>query len=225
MSVSFIKCLRPNVGVGRGFDELNVHPDHVTAFLHFPPRVRHAKLMSDISKVFRHAPVVLRRGPRDHLQIGDLRKTGQDLVLNAVGKIGIFFFAASIFERKHRDALFRYRTPDFFGPWCRKIQKPPINEIAPRGSAMTGQILGGPVRGTPSRPPFELLEFRGRSWIAEAFLVQIENLQPQTVFHLAFAEIVQVRLPVPILGEVLGDNAWREGCARRRRSPSPADQH
>src|SRR5438105_7691730 len=42
-------------------------------------------------QVFRRAFVVLRRSPRDHLQIGDLGQARQDLVLDAIGKIGVGF--------------------------------------------------------------------------------------------------------------------------------------
>jgi hypothetical protein len=33
--------------------------------------------------------------------------------------------------------------------------------------------------------------------------VEVNNVQPQTVLHLTLAEIVQVRLPVPVLGQIL----------------------
>ena len=40
-------------------------------------------------------------------------------------------------------------------------------------------------------------------WIAEIVFVEINQVQPQPVLHLTLAEIVQVRLPVPVLGQIL----------------------
>src|SRR4029453_14718470 len=47
------------------------------------------------------------------------------------------------------------------------------------------------------------LEFFRNLWIAEIVFVEINNVQPQTVLHLPLAQIVQVRLPVPVLSQIL----------------------
>src|SRR6266478_760094 len=39
-------------------------------------------------------------------------------------------------------------------------------------------------------------------WVAEIVFVEINQVQPQPVLHLTLAEIVQVRLPVPVLGQI-----------------------
>jgi hypothetical protein len=36
-------------------------------------------------------------------------------------------------------------------------------------------------------------------WISETILVEVKQVQAQPVLHFAFTEIVQVRLPVPVL--------------------------
>src|SRR5207302_9743111 len=46
------------------------------------------------------------------------------------------------------------------------------------------------------------LEFVRKMWIAEIVFVEINQMQPQPVLHLTLAEIVQVRLPVPVLGQI-----------------------
>ncbi len=40
-------------------------------------------------------------------------------------------------------------------------------------------------------------------WIAKIIFVEVKEVQPQAVLHLALAQIVQVRLPVPVIGQVL----------------------
>ena len=69
--------------------------------------VGHAKLLGDLGKVFRRTFVMLRGSARDHLQVGNLGQARQNLVLDALGKVGVGFIIAPVFERKHRDAFFR----------------------------------------------------------------------------------------------------------------------
>ena len=39
-------------------------------------------------------------------------------------------------------------------------------------------------------------------WVAEIVFVEINQVQPQPVLHLTLAEIVQIPLPVPVLGQI-----------------------
>jgi len=57
---------------------------------------------------------------------------------------------------------------------------------------MTGRTL----------PSSSSLEFVRKMWVAEIVFVEINQVQPQPVLHLTLAEIVQVRLPVPVLGQI-----------------------
>jgi hypothetical protein len=50
--------------------------------------------------------------------------------------------------------------------------------------------------------PFSSPQFFRDLWIAETILVEIKQVQVQPVFHLAVAQIVQVRLPMAVLGQI-----------------------
>jgi hypothetical protein len=41
--------------------------------------------------------------PRNDLQVTNLRKVRQDIVLHTVSEVGVFLFIAQILERQHRD--------------------------------------------------------------------------------------------------------------------------
>src|SRR5206468_7450230 len=51
-------------------------------------------------------------------------------------------------------------------------------------------------------PSSSSLEFVRKMWIAEIVFVEINQVEPQPVLHLTLAEIVQVRLPLPVLGQI-----------------------
>src|SRR5713101_6857621 len=48
-------------------------------------------------------------------------------------------------------------------------------------------------------PSFSSLELFRQSRITETVLVKIDDMQSQAVFHFTFAQIAQIRLPVPVL--------------------------
>src|SRR4030095_1696917 len=52
---------------------------------------------------------------------------------------------------------------------------------------------------------FPALKFFRQSWIAEVVLEQVNYPNPQTVLYFELAEIAQVRLPMPVSREVVGD--------------------
>jgi hypothetical protein len=49
---------------------------------------------------------------------------------------------------------------------------------------------------------FSSLELLRDLWIAKIVFVDVKEVQAQAVLHLALAQIVQVRLPVPVLGQI-----------------------
>src|SRR6266516_6851005 len=51
-------------------------------------------------------------------------------------------------------------------------------------------------------PSSSSLEFLRKMWVAEIVLVEINQVQSQPVLHLTLAQIVQVRLPGPVLGQI-----------------------
>src|SRR3989442_3448904 len=92
----------------RCLNELHVYPHGVAASLHAAFHdMRDAQLLRYLTEVSRRALVMLSRCARDYFELGDLCQASQNLVLNAVSKVSVRFFFASVFERKHRDALFR----------------------------------------------------------------------------------------------------------------------
>ncbi len=51
--------------------------------------------------------------------------------------------------------------------------------------------------------PSSSLEFLRDLRIAEILFVEVKQVQAQAVLHLTLAQIVQVRLPVPVLGQIV----------------------
>ena len=83
------------MGIVRCFDQLHVHAHRVSALLHASFQdVGHPQSFADIGQVLRRAFVMLRRCARDNLQISNLRQTRENFVLDAIGKVGVFFVAA-----------------------------------------------------------------------------------------------------------------------------------
>ena len=90
--------------------------------------------------------------------------------------------------------------------------------LGPRG-ALIGRTMGDLL------PPFPSPEFPGDLRIAETILVEVKQVQAQPVLHLALAQIVQVRLPVPILAPNLPPHAPTKECVRHHRNPALAARH
>src|SRR5260370_30694088 len=93
--------------VGR-LNKLNVYPHSITASLHAPFHdMRDAQLFGYFAEVSRRALVMLGRCARNYLKVGDFCQTRQNLVLNAVSKVGVRFYIAPSVERSHPDPLCR----------------------------------------------------------------------------------------------------------------------
>src|SRR6266536_5573143 len=63
-------------------------------------------------------------------------------------------------------------------------------------------------------PSFSSLEFLRNLWIAQIVFVEINNVQAQPVLHFPLAQVVQVRLPVPILGQILRHMPGQKNMSR-----------
>jgi hypothetical protein len=50
-------------------------------------------------------PIRIDRRARNDLKIGDLRKIGQDIVLDSVGEVGLILFIAEILEGQDGDSF------------------------------------------------------------------------------------------------------------------------
>ena len=65
--------------------------------------VRHVELLRDLAQIGRRAFVSLRRGARNHFEVGDLGEAREDFILDAFGKIGVRFIFAQVFKWKNGD--------------------------------------------------------------------------------------------------------------------------
>jgi hypothetical protein len=54
-------------------------------------------------------------------------------------------------------------------------------------------------------PSFPSLEFVRDLWIAQIIFVEVKHVQAQAVLYFALAQIMQVRLPVSVFGQVVGN--------------------
>ena len=92
------------MGISAGIDELNIDAHFVASFLHAAfENGRDSELLRNCFKIFRFALVSRGGSSRDHFQVGDARKLGQNFVLNAVGEISGTLVIAQILKRQHRD--------------------------------------------------------------------------------------------------------------------------
>src|SRR6266545_1202041 len=69
---------------------------------------------------------------------------------------------------------------------------------------------------------FPLLDLLRDLWVAKIIFVKVKEVQAQAVLHITLAQVVQVRLPVPVLGQIFRHNARTKEYARHRRNPAPA---
>ena len=105
-----IITFRPEMFVVRSANQLHIHVHGVGDFLYAAlQQIRHAQLPADVAQIVRRAFVFLGRSPRDDLERCDLRQTGQDFVLDAVGKIGVIGIAAEVLKRQNSDTFFGNR--------------------------------------------------------------------------------------------------------------------
>ena len=93
-----IVLLRPDVRVGARVDQLDVYvkPGTCLAYAAFQD-VRHSKRISDLARVLlaakSHDAVAA-----DHLEVGNFRQLGQDVVLNTIGKGGVLPVVTQVFK-------------------------------------------------------------------------------------------------------------------------------
>src|SRR5262249_43023920 len=95
----------PNVRIGAGIDQFGVDAKAVAGALNRAFHdVSDAELLADFAQVAFGAGLVLAHaGVTDHFQIRNFGQIGQDLVLHAVGKIGVVPIVAQRRERQDGD--------------------------------------------------------------------------------------------------------------------------
>ena len=94
--------------VSQSIDQLNIDTNLVGNSLDAAfQNVGDAELLCDLRKIFRRALEMLRRGARNHFEIGDLGQPGEDFILHAFGEISIIGIATEIVEGQDRDRFRR----------------------------------------------------------------------------------------------------------------------
>ena len=78
-----------------------------------------------------------------------------------------------------------------------------INAVASRSFGQRSEVRGR--TSEDSRFHLRRLSFSGTCGLPRAILVKIEQVQAQAVLHFALAQIVQARLPMPVLGQIFCD--------------------
>src|SRR5437867_3727559 len=59
--------------------------------------------------------------------------------------------------------------------------------------------------GASFLPASSVFKFLRRRGVSNSIFAQIKKVKPQAVLDFAFAEIVKIRSPVPVLAEIVGD--------------------
>ena len=101
--------LRPHMPVASGIDQLGSDPNAVAGRLDAAFNyVCHPKFVCNLTQIPLHTGLVLHyRGATDHLQIRDLGKIGEDLILDGIGEESVVRISAQTFKRQNCDAFLR----------------------------------------------------------------------------------------------------------------------
>ena len=95
--------------VASGIDQLGSDPNAVAGRLDAAFNyVCHPKFVCNLTQIPLHTGLVLHyRGATDHLQIRDLGKIGEDLILDGIGEESVVRISAQTFKRQNGDAFLR----------------------------------------------------------------------------------------------------------------------
>ena len=95
--------------ISRGADQLDVDVNRVRDLLHTAfQQIGYAQLIANFTQIIRCAFVFPGRSARNDFQRRDFRQAREDFILNTLGKVGIRFVVAQVFEGKHGNALGRF---------------------------------------------------------------------------------------------------------------------
>src|ERR1043165_2007837 len=93
------------------FNQFGVYSHSVPVFLHAAfYDVFNPELFCDLAQVSALVLVILRRRARNHLEIADLGKSGEDFLLYPVGEICVLRIGTEILKRQHGEAVWRSRN-------------------------------------------------------------------------------------------------------------------
>src|SRR5215471_471917 len=105
------------MGIGSRVNQLHIDPDLVSCFLHATLKnIRYAKLLCDLREIAGFALILLRGSARNYFQVSDASKARQDLLMHAIGKIGLIRVSAEILKRQNSDSIFHRMTDEFALP-------------------------------------------------------------------------------------------------------------
>src|SRR4029077_2892183 len=95
---------RPNMLVTVGVDQLHVYPHLVAGAADAAfENVRNSELLADLANIRSLAAITHDGSARDHFELTDFRKVGQNVILHSIGKEGVLLVVAQIFEWQHRN--------------------------------------------------------------------------------------------------------------------------
>ena len=196
------------MGIGASVDELRVDVNAVGGALHAPFKdVPDAKIFCDLAQVSRDATLVLHHaGTTNHFQIGNLRQVGQDFVLHAVCEKGIGFFFAQVLERKNGDAFLFY--------WVVRAYRPSGNDCECGNDSSEKQQRSG--QQYPTAPGVLFLTELNFFWnvrVTDTVREEIDDANANVVLYFAGAKIMQQRLPMLVLLQILGDTLGQQNVS------------
>ena len=182
-------------------------------------------MLTDLAQVaFPNGLVLHHARAADYFEVRDLRQIGEDLILDAIGKEGGLLIRAQVFEREDCNAFRRSgcRPGLWRGGILQRIRRgrweeKPIADSqghrrkeedrqqgVPRGKGTQPNIS---ISGAPSGGlAFELL---GQGRVPHLVVVEINDRNNHAMLYFALTEVVQVRLPMPVLRQIFR-HAFRE---------------
>src|SRR5438552_1840820 len=101
-----IVLFRPDMGVGASVDQLRIDMKPAAGLACATlQHVRYAKRVSDLAGIL-FATILHNTRAADHLEIGNFRQLGQNVVLETIGKIGVLRILIETLKRQHSNAPF-----------------------------------------------------------------------------------------------------------------------
>ena len=136
-----IESISPNVCIGLRVDELRVHPHAIADASHRAfQNMRDPERLPDLAQISHPFFILPHRRATNHFQVRYLRQARQDIVVHAVGEIGVIRIVAQVFEWQNRDTFrrnrfhatrLRLRKIEMIGPFDsfrRDVERPRQNQ-------------------------------------------------------------------------------------------------
>src|SRR5438552_2639571 len=132
--------------------------------------------------------------------------------MNAIGKVGVFFFVTQVLEREHGDALVGKGEAR-----CQsaRAKEGPKSQARSDGNQRhsTGKHLSSPARDREALGFGCLLELLRQLRISSVVVVETNKIQLYSMFDLHLAKLMEVVAPARVLREVLSDALGKKNVA------------